>query len=98
MTISKPSAIVAVARKIRAYYKAKYLGMEADAYFDGVVHNCCRVSAANNSLAFAIHRVGPFGGPVVEQIQRPNDVLLHEKGDYVVVKDGYVYELRKEER
>lgn len=65
-------------------------------YFDGIVHNCCRVSANNNDLAFAIHRVGVFGGPVIEQIARPENVSLSETDDCVIVKDGQVYQLKRE--
>ena len=82
--------------RIRAYYRAKRMKAEAGRYFDGMVHSCCRVSANNPDLAFAIHRVGLFGTPEIELIRRPDDVLLHEKGDYVTVKDGYAYELKKE--
>ena len=62
--------------------------------FNGVVHNCCKVTANNHKVAFAIRR-SVFGFPMAEQIDRPNDVMLHEKSDCVVVKDGYVYELTK---
>lgn len=71
---------------------------EVNAYYHGIVHNCARVSAVNKSLAFAVHRVGVFGGPVVEQITRPECVSLSETDKCVIVKDGYVYELRREER
>ena len=46
----------------------------------------------------ADHRVGIFGGPVVEQITRPECVSLSETDRCVIVKDGYVYELTKNER
>ena len=64
---------------------------------DGIVHNCCRVSAANKELAFVVHRVGVFGGPVIEQIARPENVQISETDDCVVVKDGRVYQLTWEE-
>lgn len=82
-------------RQIYAYYRAKYIKANTGRYFDGIVHNCCRLSAANNALAFAIHRVGVFGGPVIEQITRPQIVQLSETDDCVIVKDGYVYELTR---
>lgn len=83
-------------RQIYAYYRAKSLKANTGRYFDGIVHNCCRLSAANNTLAFAIHRVGVFGGPVIEQITRPDSVQLSETDDCVIVKDGQVYQLKKE--
>ena len=70
---------------------------EAEASFAGAVHNCCRVSANNHSLAFAIHR-SVKGYPRIEQIKRPDVVALCESDDCVVVKDGYMFELKKETR
>lgn len=58
-------------RRIVAYYRSKALKANSGRYFNGIVHNCCRVSAANKELAFVVHRVGVFGGPVIEQIARP---------------------------
>ena len=84
-------------KRIRAYYRAKSMKANTGRYFDGIVHNCCRVSANNNDLAFAIHRVGVFGGPVIEQIQRPENVSLSETDDCVIVKDGFVYHLTREQ-
>ena len=82
--------------RILAYYRAKALKANAGRYYDAMVHNCARVSANNGDLAFAVHRRGVFGGPVVEQIQRPGTVQLSESDDCVIVKDGNVYELRRE--
>ena len=65
--------------------------------FDGVVHNCCKVSSNNYQLAFVIHR-SVKGYPRVESLRRPDIVLLSETDDCVIVKDGYVYELKKETR
>ena len=70
---------------------------EAEASFAGAVHNCCRVSANNHSLAFAIHR-SVKGYPRIERIKRPDEVALCESDDCVVVKDGRVYELKREAR
>ena len=83
-------------KRIVAYYRSKALKANSGRYFNGIVHNCCRVSAANNELAFVVHRVGVFGGPVIEQIARPENVQISETDDCVVVKDGYVYHLTKE--
>lgn len=86
--------IMDVFKKSRNQRRIEFLRTECRRKFDGVVHNCCKVSANNHKVAFAIHR-SVFGYPMVEQIERPNDVMLHEKGDCVVVKDGYAYELTK---
>lgn len=70
---------------------------EIAAMFDGIVHNCCRVSGNNHQLAFVIHR-SVKGYPRVESLRRPDIVQLSETDDCVIVKDGYVYELKKETR
>ena len=70
---------------------------EIAAMFDGGVHNCCGVAANNHQLAFVFHR-SVKGYPRVESLRRPDIVQLSETDDCVIVKDGYVYELRKEER
>ena len=102
MAIKYPSNAKELWRKI---YRATIVRMravriksEVNAYYHGTVHNCARVSEVNKSLSFAVHRVGIFGGPEVEQITRPEIVQLSETDRCVIVKDGYVYELRKEER
>lgn len=86
--------------RIRAYLDRQrelMIRREAEASFAGAVHNCCRVSANNHSLAFAIHR-SVKGYPRIEQIKRPDEVALCESDDCVVVKDGYMFELKKESR
>lgn len=70
---------------------------EIAAMFDGIVHNCCRVSGNNHQLAFVIHR-SVKGYPRVESLRRPDIVQLSETDDCVIVKDGYMYELKKETR
>ena len=85
-------------RILRAYHRARRIKSETELKFAGTVHNCARVSAVNKSLAFAVHRVGVFGGPVIEQIDRPKVVSLTENDRCVIVSDGYVYELKSEIR
>ncbi len=87
-----------VTNRLLAYYRAWRISKEVENYFAGVVHNCTRVSAANNILSFAIFRVGAFGGPVVKLIDRPARVVLAEDDRCVIVKDGKVYELTQETR
>lgn len=103
MAISyNPPSVSDLWRKVRratlVRMRAVRTKSEVNAYYYGTVHNCARVSAVNNTLSFAVHRVGIFGGPVVEQITRPECVSLSETDRCVIVKDGYVYELTKNER
>ena len=92
--VTKPNILLMNIRTILAKKRLCYLKREAAYKFSGVVHSCCIVSSNNHDLAFVIRR-SVLGYPMVEQIKRPNDVMLHEGGDYVIVKDGYVFELTK---
>ena len=74
--------------------KTKYLRRESSDAYAGALHNCCKVSANNHRLAFAVHR-SVLGYPMVEQIDRPKNVTLSEQDDCVIVKDGFVYELKR---
>lgn len=74
--------------------KTKFLKRESADAFAGIIHNCCKVSHNNHSIAFVIHR-SVFGYPRLEQIDRPSNVRLSELDDCVIVKDGYVYELTR---
>ena len=82
-------------KKCLAVKRAKAIKREAEMYFHAQVHHCCRVSANNHDIAYLIDRVGIFNGPKVELITRPNEVILSEFEDCVIVKDGYVYEMTK---
>lgn len=82
-------------RKVLIRKRANAIKREAELYFNGQVHHCSRTSANNHDIAFIISKVGIFGGPKVELISRPNDVVLSEYDNCVVVKDGYVYKLTK---
>ena len=82
-------------KKCLAVKRAKAIKREAEMYFHAQVHHCCRVSANNHDIAYLIDRVGIFYGPKVELITRPNEVILSEFEDCVIVKDGYVYEMTK---
>ena len=75
--------------------RARRIAQCARDYYDAVVHHCCGVSRANNDLAFLIERVGIFGGPVITQITRPDEVTIGEFENIMVVKDGFSYELKK---
>ena len=95
MAISyNPPSVSDLWRKVRratlVRMRAIRIKSEVNAYYHGTVHNCARVSAVN--------KTGIFGGPVVEQITRPDIVQLSEVDKCVIVKDGMVYELKREER
>lgn len=85
-----------ILRKLTAIYKAQNIRAECERKYEGILHNCCCVSNANKALSFMIIRKGPFKNPVLMQIDRPENVLLQEKEPYVIIKDGYCYEMRKE--
>ena len=92
------TSLMGMIKRLMIRRRAWAIRMEADAYFDGMVHHCSRVSANNNSLAYIVHRTGVFHAPKVEQIRRPDVVVMSENDSHVIVKDGYSYELRKAER
>ena len=75
--------------------RARRIAQCARDYYDAVVHHCCGVSNANNELAFIVERVGIFGGPVITQITRPDEVRIGEFEGVVIIKDGFLYELKK---
>ena len=76
-------------------YKADQIKTRTQYKFNNTVWDCANISAVNNSLAFAVHKKGVFGYPVVELIKRPENVCLDELDNVVIVKDGYVYEMTK---
>lgn len=83
--------------KIRNFFAKQrelIIQRESESHFAGAVHHCCKVSANNHNLAFAIYR-SVHGYPRIEQIKRPDIVCITEIADCVVVKDGYSYELKK---
>lgn len=82
-------------RNMTAARRARRVRRKAADYYWGMVHHCARLSAHDHGYAYLVHRVGPFAGPEVEQIRRPDTVSLAETSNYVVVKDGYVYGLDK---
>lgn len=82
-------------KKVLAVKRARSIKNEADIYFRSQVHHCCGVSSNNHELAFIVERVGIFRGPKVQQISKPQTVSLSEMNNYVVVKDGHVYELTR---
>lgn len=75
--------------------RARRIAQCARYHYNSVIYLCCGISKVNNDLAFLIERVGVFGGPVITQITRPDEVTIGEYEDIVIVKDGFLYELKK---
>lgn len=86
------------AKRFALAYRAGRIRSESARYFDGVVHNCCRISANNKDLSFVVFRVGIFGGPRTEQIDKPREVVLSENDNCVIVKEGFAYQLTRQSR
>ena len=84
-----------ILNRSKANQRAKKISEMARGAFNSAVYGCQIVSHYNTGLAFVIRRIGAFGFPEIEIIPRPADVILHESGDCVVVKDGYYFELDK---
>ena len=96
LALTKPTMAKGInIKKCLAVKRAKAIKRETEMYFHAQVHHCCRVSANNHDIAFLVERVGVFGGPKVMQIDRPKIVGLLEIHNYVIIKDGYVYELTR---
>ena len=81
-------------KQLISRWRAVNIRANAGRYFDGVVHNCCKVSANNHNLSYVVYK-SVQGYPRVESIDRPEVVELSELDNCVIVKDGYVYELTK---
>lgn len=64
--------------------------------FNRAVCGCADVSRYNPVLCFMVERVGPFGGPKIQWIERPSEVVIFERLNGVIVRDGCVFEMTKE--
>lgn len=73
--------------------RAKRITDKARIYYDSAVYNCACISKTNHSLCFIVKRIGPFGSPEITAVPRPDVVLISETNNFVVAKDGIVYEL-----
>ena len=79
-----------------AKWRAKKASADARSRYYGAVHCCRQLSLLDNSFAFEIRQKGVFGSPDICQIRRPEYITISEYDDCVVIKDGKVYELKKE--
>ena len=82
-------------RRWLAVYRANTIKITTRNYYDGLLEHFCRATKAKDDMAFVIRREGIMGGPVIDQIVKPSNVTLSETDNFVVIKDGYVYELKK---
>lgn len=83
-------------RALKARRRAgRVAGKTRDA-FSQAVYGCQLVSYYNNGIAFVVRRVGAFGRPEIHQmIGRPENVTISENDGYVIVRDGFIYEMNK---
>jgi len=81
---------------MKAMWRAKCAKADAQRFYEATAYHLAKASRINHDLSYVVHKVGIFGGPHIEPINRPEDVMLHEKADCVVIKDGFIYRLTKE--
>lgn len=82
-------------RALKARRRAGRVAGKIRDAFSQAVYGCQLVSHYNTGIAFVVRRVGAFGRPEIKEISRPEDVAISERDDYVVVRDGFIYELNK---
>lgn len=80
-------------RLIRTMLRAQRISVITEQSFKAAVRSCADVSGYNHSLSFLVHKIGAFGSPDIEQIDRPQEVTIWEGADFIVVKDGKIFEL-----
>lgn len=84
-----------ILNRSKANQRAKKISEMARGAFNSAVYGCQIVSHYNTGLSFIVNRVGAFGFPSIEVIDRPGDVVIAESDDCVIVRDGYYFELDK---
>lgn len=81
-------------KRIIKLIRAKRISDFAKSEYDAAIFSCANVSRINNSLSFVICKIGAFGFPSVEPIQRPAVLSIAENNHCVVIKDGNIFELK----
>lgn len=76
--------------------RARALIKAGQSNFNRAVYGCANVSRFNPDMCFVVERSEPFGSPVIRWIERPKEVVIYERLNGVIVKDGIVYEMTKE--
>ena len=80
---------------LRKIWRAQRIAAISEDSFNRAIRSCANVSECNPSLCYLVHKIGAFGSPEIEQIDRPEVVTIWEGADFVVIKDGKIYELTK---
>lgn len=80
-------------RLIVTMMRAQRIAVFTEESFKRAVRSCANISESNHSLSFLVHKIGAFGSPHIEQIDRPQEVTIWEGADFVVIKDGKIFEL-----
>jgi len=85
-------------KKIKALWRLSCAKSDAQRFYEATAYHLAKASAVNHDLAYALHKVGIFGGPRIEILDRRylDDVVLHEKENCVIIKDGFIYRLTRE--
>lgn len=82
-------------RALKARRRAGRVAGKGRDAFGAAVYGCQLVSRYNTGIAFIIRHVGAFGCPEIQPITRPEKVTISDVDNYVVVRDGEIYELTK---
>lgn len=83
-------------RKIKALWRLRLIKADAQRFFEATAYHLAKVSNINHDLSYVVHKVGIFGGPQIEPIERLDNVNISENDDCVIIKDGFIYRLTKE--
>lgn len=82
-------------RFIRTVLRAQRIVAISEESFKRAIRSCANISECNNELCYLVHKRGVFGSQAIEQVERPEAVTLWEGADFVVIKDGEIFELTK---
>lgn len=74
-------------------YRIRSIKTKSDFYYTDILRCCSALSASNHNFAYRVYRIGIFSGTKVEQIKRPNNIVLSEIDSYVIVRDGKIWSL-----
>lgn len=82
-------------KTIKAKIRASSIKEIALNSYEDILSSCMKVTAVNHSLCFILRKRGIFGGPVIEVVEYPKEVVLSEFDTFVVIRRGIVYKLEK---
>lgn len=78
----------------RVRWNTKKNTSDAKSCYDGMMYHCRKLSAYDHSYAFVFHR-NALGWPIINQIERPEQIDLSDNDDKVVIRDGFIYSIKK---